>query len=59
MYYHTCPLCGANLDPGERCDCLERKKREPERSGNRRIPINKNSASVKQTDARGLTPIKI
>lgn len=20
-YYHTCLLCGANLDPGERCDC--------------------------------------
>lgn len=20
-YYHTCPNCGANLDPGERCDC--------------------------------------
>ena len=20
-YYHTCPLCGAALDPGERCDC--------------------------------------
>lgn len=20
MYYHTCPNCGANLDPGERCD---------------------------------------
>lgn len=20
-YYHTCPICGANLDPGERCDC--------------------------------------
>ncbi len=20
-YYVTCPLCGANLDPGERCDC--------------------------------------
>lgn len=19
--YHTCPYCGANLDPGERCDC--------------------------------------
>lgn len=19
--YCTCPLCGANLDPGERCDC--------------------------------------
>ena len=22
-YYHTCPRCGANLDPGESCDCLE------------------------------------
>ena len=29
MYYHTCQHCGANLDPGERCDCqdsLEKKK---------------------------------
>lgn len=21
MCYRTCPYCGANLDPGERCDC--------------------------------------
>ena len=20
-YYHTCPDCGAHLDPGEKCDC--------------------------------------
>jgi hypothetical protein len=20
-YYWTCPYCGANLDPGESCDC--------------------------------------
>ena len=20
-YYHPCPKCGCNLDPGERCDC--------------------------------------
>lgn len=20
-YYRMCPNCGANLDPGERCDC--------------------------------------
>ncbi len=20
-YYYTCPDCGANLDPGEKCDC--------------------------------------
>ena len=22
-YFHTCPLCGANLDPGERCNCAD------------------------------------
>lgn len=21
MLYKECPYCGANLDPGERCDC--------------------------------------
>ena len=21
MYYRKCKVCGANLDPGERCDC--------------------------------------
>lgn len=21
-YYHKCTRCGANLDPGERCDCM-------------------------------------
>lgn len=26
MYYNECPLCGANLDPGEPCDCQEEKK---------------------------------
>jgi len=20
-YYWTCPYCGANLDPNEKCDC--------------------------------------
>lgn len=20
-YYRICPICGANLDPGESCDC--------------------------------------
>lgn len=23
--YRTCPHCGANLDPGERCDCTPSK----------------------------------
>lgn len=30
MFYYTCPDCGANLDPGERCDC--RWKNEQERT---------------------------
>lgn len=25
-YYHTCPYCGCNLDPGERCDCRTKQK---------------------------------
>ncbi len=28
-YFNTCPKCGSNLDPGERCDC-EKSKREKE-----------------------------
>lgn len=24
-YYWTCPYCGANLDPGESCDCQKEK----------------------------------
>ena len=24
-YYHECPDCGVNLDPGERCDCGKEK----------------------------------
>lgn len=23
MGYKVCPYCGANLDPGERCDCRD------------------------------------
>lgn len=25
-YYWTCPYCGANLDPGEKCDCKDNKE---------------------------------
>ncbi len=28
--YKTCPYCGAHLDPGERCDCLDRAQEERE-----------------------------
>lgn len=25
MYYRICPHCDAHLDPGERCDCQDKK----------------------------------
>lgn len=24
-YYNVCPNCGCNLDPGEKCDCRDKK----------------------------------
>ena len=24
-YYYICPKCGANLDPGEKCDCTDKE----------------------------------
>ena len=27
MYFTTCPLCGAHLDPCEKCGCLEEKEK--------------------------------
>jgi len=29
-YYNTCLNCGCNLDPGEKCDCEEKRAREQE-----------------------------
>ena len=35
-YFRTCPHCGSNLDPGEKCDCQSQEKqvtikRKPQR----------------------------
>lgn len=27
-YYNTCPICEANLDPGEKCDCTRENPKE-------------------------------
>lgn len=29
-YYNICPICGNNLDPGEKCDCEDEKASEQE-----------------------------
>lgn len=30
-FYSTCPLCGANLDPGEPCDCQDERELEKQK----------------------------
>ena len=30
-YFRSCPYCGANLDPGERCDCKEERSTNGDR----------------------------
>lgn len=29
-FYNTCPLCGANLDCGEKCDCESEEEKRAE-----------------------------
>ena len=31
-YYNVCPVCGSNLDPGERCDCQSIRAKEQEKN---------------------------
>ena len=27
-YYNECPYCGSKLDPGEKCDCKDRRRED-------------------------------
>jgi len=33
MMYRECPLCGLNLDPGEKCDCRKKERGRPAGTG--------------------------
>ncbi len=33
MYYNVCNICGAALDPGERCDCEREQDVHQEEEG--------------------------
>lgn len=35
-YYYSCDICGANLDPGESCDCSNSKEPTKIKSPNER-----------------------
>ena len=47
--YVTCPNCGANLDPGERCDCADKIKAPPRRMA---TPFERTRAAVYATGNR-------
>ena len=51
MIYRTCPICGANLDPGERCDCNEYQNAAT-RSNSQQIAAQKRSRSGAATPER-------
>ncbi|MTK05672.1 MAG: hypothetical protein F8N38_01100 [Hungatella sp.] len=33
-YYKKCPCCGANLDPNEKCDCLDQENNQKREESN-------------------------
>lgn len=48
MYYHTCPYCGANLDPDEYCDCLSRiRGKAPKWSGMAGVRVRNHKRSAR------------
>lgn len=55
MYYDTCILCGANLDPGEKCDCSEVQTKEKQSSQAR--PMQKDCFSHTQSNIDDKTTV--
>ena len=63
MIYHTCPRCGANLDPGERCECQRedqpqkekppRVQRTPRAADGKTQISNHNFTALSITDTEG------
>lgn len=50
-YFNTCPACGCTLDPGERCDCIERGSNAPrETKKNKKIIVA--YKSIKRADSK-------
>ena len=47
-YYHTCPHCGANLDPGEKCDCNEDDKEDKNGSTHYVRPLSEENRRPKK-----------
>ena len=59
--YRTCPRCGANLDPGERCDCQDEKEETgpPERIRLPQCHQHDNTKENPMSSAKGGNGMKI
>ena len=51
-YYTTCPKCGASLDPGEKCDCVQTKEKSTETAA------TANGATTNNQNYNTITPTK-
>lgn len=48
-YYTTCPKCGASLDPGEKCDCVQTKEKSTETAATVNGATHKNQVHIEDT----------
>lgn len=44
--YRTCPQCGANLDPGEQCDCGRKDTEAKRGSSQKKSAVRRESRSA-------------
>ena len=47
-YFVTCPLCGSNLDPGERCDCEKGRLKHDENMQDLQNELKSEERTVKE-----------
>lgn len=46
-YFHECSKCGASLDPGEKCDCMEEREQKAMQIANNLIVPKFGQISIK------------
>jgi len=49
-YYRTCPYCGGNLDPDEKCDCGQQERQQEQEVRNVKIEWHGRQQSYGRTE---------
>ena len=50
--YRTCPLCGANLDPGELCDCQDGEESDGEEPDSEQCDLRRSGTRKRYSSGR-------